>query len=64
MLVRSEEQSLSKAEKRRLNLHLFLCKYCRDFSRQSLFIDATLKSPGPQLKLDPEFKLQLKELLK
>jgi hypothetical protein len=58
-IIRKEEEPLSSSEARKLKVHLFLCKYCKSFARQSEMINRALKSEGPALKLDPEFKKML-----
>jgi len=58
-IIRKEEETLSSSDSRRLAIHLFLCKYCKSFARQSALIQQALKTEGPALKLDPEFKKTL-----
>jgi hypothetical protein len=61
-LIRKEETPLNSGEARKLALHLFLCKYCKNFANQMVFMHEALKTDGPQLKLDPEFKQMLEKL--
>ena len=42
MALRAEEEKLSTWAKLRMHMHLFLCKYCRRFFRQSQQLDEVM----------------------
>lgn len=59
LIVKREEQPLSLSEKVRLVAHLSICKFCRNFAKQSEFISRHTSHLTSTEDLSEEDKLQL-----
>jgi hypothetical protein len=44
LTIKKEENKLTLREKLELSFHLLICKYCKSFSKQSLWINSISKS--------------------
>jgi len=59
LIVKKEEQSLTFSEKLSLAAHLSICKFCRNFSRQSEFISRHVPNLTSSEELSEEDKLKI-----
>lgn len=63
-ILQNEEKKISFGDKARLRLHLLICKFCRMFQKQSLFLDAAVKNLSNQTRLSESEKLEMERKLK
>ncbi len=68
LAIKSKEEKISLRQKLEMRFHLYICKCCRNFQKQSVLIDEALKIYfEPQqspLKMPEDFKAKIKENLK
>lgn len=70
LALKSKEERLSLQQKLEMRFHIYFCRCCENFEKQSQQIDKSLKvffsetQSKPGLKVSDEFKTKLKEKLK
>jgi len=63
LIVRSEEIPLTFSEKVKLATHLCICKFCKNFEKQSAYIAKQLQNFSSPVSLSPEDKLSMTEAI-
>lgn len=70
LTLKDKETKLTLKQKFEMQLHIYFCKCCQNFKKQSAIIDATFKAyfnavkENPPVKASDEFKEKMKEQLK
>ena len=68
--LKNEEEKITLKQKFEMKFHIFFCKCCQNFTKQSPIIDESLKAyfkdidTKPPLKASDDFKVRMKDLLK
>jgi hypothetical protein len=67
LALKNEEEKITLKQKFEMKFHIFFCKCCKNFAKQSPMIDESLKkyfgSDQPLEKASEDFKSKLKEQL-
>jgi hypothetical protein len=63
LIVRSEEIPLTFSEKVKLATHLCICKFCKNFEKQSAYIAKQLQNISSPVSLSAEDKLSMTEAI-
>ncbi len=68
LALKNEDEKITPRQKFEMKFHIFFCKCCKNFIKQSPMIDKSLKkyfdSNKPLEKATEDFKAKMKEQLK
>lgn len=68
LALKNKEEKLSLQQQFEMRFHIYFCKCCKNFEKQSLQIDKSMRAffetNNPPIKASDEFKSKMKEKLK
>lgn len=68
--LKSKEESITLKQRFEMKFHIFFCKCCKNFTKQSVIIDDSIKvffenmEKNPPLKASDSFKAKMDKLLR